>query len=309
MIAIQEFIYLLVNLFRLILQIIYHTCENAYNNLFGIKEKDVTKDIVLITGTGHGIGKELAMQYALLGATVVCLDINQQSNEETANEIRKIKKNSQNTVYAYQCDITNREEVFKVAHKIMKEVGDVSILINNAGIMPCHTFLDHTPNEITQIFNLNVIAHIWMLQAFLPGMLRKNSGHIVAISSIAGLAGLPNIVPYSGSKCAVAGLMEALNYELVQNNKGNSSIKFTTIYPFMVDTGLCKKPKLNNRLSIALLSPKKVAAQIIKAQRRNIREMSIPTFWFYVAALIKFLPEKSIVCIRNFFDCGVDPVD
>lgn len=82
----------------------------------------------------------------------------------------------------------------------MKEVGEVSILVNNAGIMPQHEVLKHSEGEIRKIYEINTIAHYWMFQAFLPKMMEKNQGHIVALSSIAGLVGLNNVVPYSGSK-------------------------------------------------------------------------------------------------------------
>lgn len=61
-----------------------------------------------------------------------------------------------------RCDVSNREEVFKVADRVKEEVGNVTILINNAGIMPCHTFLDHSPEEIKRIFDVNVMAHFWV---------------------------------------------------------------------------------------------------------------------------------------------------
>jgi len=58
--------------------------------------------------------------------------------------------------------VTKREDVFVVAKRVKEEIGDVAILVNNAGIMPCHTFLDHTVDEIIQIFNINVLGHFWV---------------------------------------------------------------------------------------------------------------------------------------------------
>ncbi|XP_046813641.1 short-chain dehydrogenase/reductase family 16C member 6-like isoform X2 [Vespa crabro] len=225
-----------------LLKILYCIGEAIYKLFVPTKEKDVTGEIVLITGTGHGIGKELALKYASLGATVVCWDLNQEMNQETVAEIKKMGGTS---AYAYKCDVTDREEVLRVAERVKEEVGNVTILINNAGIMPCHSFLDYTPEEIRKIFDVNVLAHFWVLQAFLPNMITKNHGHIVALSSMAGIVGLTNLVPYCASKFAVRGFMEALSEELREYSKGkNLNINFTTIYPYMVDTGLCKKPKI-----------------------------------------------------------------
>ncbi|XP_071561649.1 epidermal retinol dehydrogenase 2-like [Temnothorax nylanderi] len=291
-----------VNLLWLTSQIFYYICQSVYHHCFGLHEKEVAGEIVLITGAGHGIGKELAIQYASLGAKVVCLDVNKHTNEETANQIGK-------NAYAYRCDVTKREEIFALAKKVKEEVGDVTILVNNAGIMPCRAFLDYTADEIEQIFNINVLAHFWMLQAFLPIMIEKNYGHVVALSSIAGIAGLPNLIPYSASKHAVKGLMDAIDNELRVTSKEKSQIKFTTIYPYMVDTGLYKNPKINKMLEAFLQpsSPKDTAAQIIKAQRQNIRNKSVPSFWFSLVAFVRILPENAQISITDFIDSGVEP--
>ncbi|XP_011165455.1 17-beta-hydroxysteroid dehydrogenase 13 [Solenopsis invicta] len=301
----MEIVQILINALKLTLQIIYYICQSAYYNIFGLPEKSVIGEIVLITGAGHGIGKQLAIQYAHLGAIVVCFDINKQTNEETAKEIKATGRNA----YAYQCDVTKREDVLAIAKKVKEEVGDVTILINNAGIMPCHNFLDHTADSIIKSVNVNVLAHFWMLQAFLPSMIEKNHGHVVALSSIAGLVGLPNLVPYSATKYAVLGLMEALEDELTMNSKGESLIKFTTIFPYMVNTGLCKKPKVNKILKkfVSLCTAEDTAKQIIKSQRQNIRKRSIPSFWLSFVSYMRLLPEKAIKCVNNFIDCGVEP--
>ncbi|XP_011874885.1 PREDICTED: short-chain dehydrogenase/reductase family 16C member 6-like [Vollenhovia emeryi] len=300
-----KIIEILINLLRLALEILFDICQSVYYNCVGSREKNVTGEIVLITGAGHGIGKELAIQYACLDAKVVCLDVNKQTNEETAKEIKIMGKNA----YTYQCDVTKREDVFAVAKKVKEEIGNVTILVNNAGIMPCRTLFDYTPDEITRMFNVNVLAHFWTLQAFLPSMIERNYGHVVALSSISGIVGLPNLIPYSATKHAVQGLMDALENELRLNSKKKSLINFTTLYPYMVDTGLCKKPKINKMLETFLLpsSTKDAAAQIIRAQRQNIRRRSIPSFWLHLVTCSRILPENAQISITDFIDSGVEP--
>ncbi|XP_072751982.1 short-chain dehydrogenase/reductase family 16C member 6-like isoform X2 [Anoplolepis gracilipes] len=295
----------LADILLLILKLLYYICESIYKFFVPTEEKSVAGEIVLITGTGHGIGKELALRYASMGATVVCWDLDQQANEETLNEI---KKTGTAAAYAYQCDVSNREEVLRVAEKIKKEVGDVTILINNAGIMPCHAFLDHSSDEIKRIFEINVLAHFWMLQAFLPSMIEKNHGHIVALSSLAGIGGLPNLVPYCASKFAVRGLMESISEELRISSKGKSLIKFTTIYPYMVDTGLCKKPKIRFPSAMPLVSPGQAVSQIILAQRRGYRERSVPSSWLTIGTLLRIFPDHALHSMIDFFDSGVEAV-
>ncbi|XP_076244046.1 short-chain dehydrogenase/reductase family 16C member 6-like isoform X2 [Calliopsis andreniformis] len=289
----------------LLIKILYYILEGIYRLFVPFEEKSVAGEIVLVTGAGHGIGKELALKYASLGATVVCWDLNQQGNEETVNEIKGMGATK---AYAYKCDVSNREEVFKMAERVKEEVGNVTILINNAGIMPCRNFLDHSPEEIRRIFDINVLGNCWTVQAFLPSMIQRNSGHIVALSSMAGILGLANLVPYCASKFAVRGLMEALSEEVRGMSKDKiSNIKFTTIYPYMVDTGLCKKPRMRFPSIMGLVSPKEAAIEIIKAQRRNIREHSVPPCWLYVNGFLRPLPDEGIRATVDFLDSGVEP--
>lgn len=288
----------------LILKLLYYIGEGIYRLFVPVEEKSVAGEIVLVTGAGHGIGRELAFKYASLGATVVCWDLNQQGNEETVNEINQLGATK---AYAYKCDVSNREEVFKVAEKVREEVGNVTILINNAGIMPCRAFLDHTPEEIKRIFDINVLAHCWTAQAFLPSMIQKNHGHIVALSSMAGLLGLANVVPYCASKFAVRGLMEAMHEEIrALSEAKTSNINFTTIYPYMVDTGLCKKPKIRFPSIMALVSPKEAVVEIVKAQRRNIKELSIPACWLYINYFLRCMPMPNMYAVIDFLDSGVE---
>ncbi|XP_011692756.1 PREDICTED: uncharacterized protein LOC105452902 [Wasmannia auropunctata] len=306
-IKIYSSLLLLAEILLLILQVVYYICEDICKLIVPPKKKSVTGEIVLITGTGHGIGKELAIGYASLGATVVCWDINEETNNQTMNAIKRMGMNS---VHAYRCNIADREEVFRVAEKVKKEVGDVSILVNNAGIGIVKSLLNQSFDEVTRVINVNVIAHYWTLQAFLPSMIEKNHGHIVAISSIIGLFGFgPYGTTYCPSKSAVKTMMEAVSEELRELSNGKSSIKFTTIYPGLVLTGMLKNPKLRFPWLMGGHSPQKVASIIIDAQRRNYENTSIPSYWLPITKIVKILPDKALKCLADFLDFGADPDD
>ncbi|XP_014484774.1 PREDICTED: short-chain dehydrogenase/reductase family 16C member 6-like [Dinoponera quadriceps] len=118
-----------------------------------------------ITGAGHGIGRELAIGYASLGATVVCWDVNEETNVQTMHKIKEMEKSS---VHAYRCDISDKNEVFKVAAKVKKEVRDITILINNAGIAPLLTLLNYDINEISRVVDVNLMAHYWANDENIP---------------------------------------------------------------------------------------------------------------------------------------------
>lgn len=267
--------------------------------------KSVSGEICVVTGAGHGIGRELSIQYAELGAIVVCLDINEDGNKETA---QLIKEKGIKRVHAYKCDVTNREEVKAVVARIVQEVGPVTILVNNAGIMPTRSFLEQKPQEILKTFEVNVFSHFWLLQEVLPDMIKKNHGHVVALSSIAGLVGIRNLVPYCASKFAVRGLMEGLIEELREDGAA-PDVHFTCIFPYMVNTGLCKKPYVRFEGALPMVSPKEAAATIIKEMRRNVMMATIPAFFMTLNNTVRCLPLKVGQLIKDFTGSGVEAVD
>ncbi|CAB0038319.1 unnamed protein product [Trichogramma brassicae] len=106
---------------------------------------------------------------------------------------------------------------------------------------------------------------------------------------------------------ALLGMMEALSEELrVATSCGgtNSNIQFTIIYPYMVDTGLCKKPKIKFPSLMSVVSPKEAAAQIVRAQRRNTPELSIPSHWLSVNYFLRnrrqLILAESLPCIYSY---------
>ncbi|XP_011874887.1 PREDICTED: short-chain dehydrogenase/reductase family 16C member 6-like isoform X1 [Vollenhovia emeryi] len=302
----REFLLVLAELLLLILKTVYYICKFTYRSIVPKRKKSVAGEIVLITGAGHGIGKELAICYASLGATVVCWDINEETNNETMNDIKQIGKNS---VYAYRCNVADREDVFRVAEKVRKEVGDVTILVNNAGIVFIKSFFNQNPDEIARVIETNVTAHYWTLKAFLPSMVKKNHGHIVALSSIAGLICGPYGTVYCPTKFAVKAIMEAMSEELRVLSNGKSSVQFTTIYPSLVYTGIVKKVKIRFPRLMGGISPQEAASLIIDAQRKNMSHKSLPSILLLLSRLLQYLPDEAHGAILDFFDTGVYPDD
>lgn len=159
-------------------------------------------------------------------------------------------------------------------------------------------------------------------------MISRNEGSLVALSSCAGLFGLPNLVPYCGTKFAVRGYMAALAEELrLQNPKSNVSrevysridrdhiiflffssfqIKLTTIFPYMVDTGLCKNPRYRFPKLFSLIPAKTAAASIIDAQRDGLEEAAIPRHFVAVEKIGRLIPKKAMRLVNDFLDAGVD---
>ena len=144
-----------VDLFKLI----YHLLAAFICLFVPSRRKDASNEVVLITGAGSGIGRALSLKFARLGATIVLWDINKSANEAVAEEINS---KTPNKAFPYQCDCTKKDEVYKVAEEVKKDVGDVTILINNAGIVSGKKFKDLTDDKIELTFQINSIAHFWV---------------------------------------------------------------------------------------------------------------------------------------------------
>ena len=97
-----------------------------------------------------------------------------------------------------------------------------------------------------------------------------------------------------------------LGEELRQTSGGKSKIKLTTVCPYMVDTGLCKKVKIRFENFLGLLKPSQVAAAIISAQRRNILELTVPRYLYFLNAALRLFPYEASLYVRDFFDSGIE---
>ena len=120
--------------------------------------KDISGEVILITGAASGIGRLMAFEFAKRIAKVVLLDIDEKRNEAVAYEIQQLGL----TAHGYRCDCSKREEIYKVARRVTEEVGDVTILVNNAGIGTGKNFLECPDNVIQKTMDINAMAHIWV---------------------------------------------------------------------------------------------------------------------------------------------------
>ncbi|CAG2109440.1 unnamed protein product [Medioppia subpectinata] len=273
-------------------------------NIFrNVPKKDIRDHVVVITGAGHGLGAEIAKLFAKLGARLALIDINKTNNERIVEEIKDITGSKH--VFGYCCDITNEEAVAQVVQQIQRDLGDVDILINNAGIVQCLPFESLSTKNIKKTFEVNTFAHFYLIGHYLPKMVSRGVGHIVAISSIAGLIGTAHLVDYCASKFAIIGLMEALEMELRQNEI-NDGIKLTTICPLAMTTGMFKKPRSRFNWIFPVIDAKYVAKETVNAILRNQTLITVPKNALYFYGLGKIVPLKAKLAMQQFFSYGVD---
>ncbi|KAG5311385.1 RDHE2 dehydrogenase, partial [Acromyrmex insinuator] len=233
------------------------------------KMKNIGGEIALVTGGGGGLGRLLSLRLANLGAIVIIWDINETGIEETIKLVRA----AGGTCYGYVCDLCDRTDIYKKAKIIREEIGKVTVLINNAGIVTGMKFLD-TPDElIIRTMDVNIMSHFWTVKAFLPMMLENNKGHIVSVASLAGQCGIPKLIDYCASKFAAMGFDEALRMELEYEGY---NINTTVVCPYFIrSTGMFDD--VQSRY-IPTLSPNAVADRIIMAMRCNEKYAIIPGY-------------------------------
>lgn len=139
-----------------------------------------------------------SLQLAKLGCIVVLWDMNIAGAEDTAATIRRLG----GTAAAYKADVTNRDQVYELAARVRSEIGEVTMLVNNAGIVSGKKIFDPENSDayMEKTVQVNTIAHFWTVKAFLKPMVDRNHGHFVTIASSAGLVGVNGLADYCASK-------------------------------------------------------------------------------------------------------------
>jgi NAD(P)-dependent dehydrogenase (short-subunit alcohol dehydrogenase family) len=228
----------------------------------------------LLTGAASGIGKATAIELAIHGAILFLTDINDNGLQETVDFI----KSNNGKVGAYKAfDIAKFEQVKFFAEELHAQHGAMDVVMNIAGISAWGA-VDKMPHEEwNNIIDINLKGPIHIIESFVPAMMQQQKGHIVNVSSAAGLFGLPWHGAYSASKYGLRGLTDVLRNDLKRHN-----IRVHLVCPGAVDTGLvhtikisgitisdAEMQQLKSRFQKHAISPKHAAQKILKGIERN----------------------------------------
>lgn len=183
--------------------------------------------VVLVTGAGHGIGKQIALQFAQEGANTVIVDFNEEFGTKTANELTEKYAKS----LFVKADVSNQEDMFNVRAKVFEEFGRIDTLVLNAGVAFKNKVSEFTIKEWNRVININLNGLFTTVKAFYEDFL-TNKGSIVYISSGSALSGTGGAVAYPASKAGGEGLMRGLAKEL-----GPKGVNVNCIAPRLIDTG------------------------------------------------------------------------
>ncbi|ORY01391.1 NAD(P)-binding protein [Basidiobolus meristosporus CBS 931.73] len=237
---------------------------------------DWNDEIVLITGGASGIGFMLAETLAVRNIKTIVLDV---------NEVK-----SEHSMHFYRCDVAVSDQVSAVAEKIRKEVGNPTILINNAGIVIPNTILDARIEDIERTLNVNLASQFWTIKEFLPSMIKNNHGHIVSISSALGLVGAAQAADYSASKAGIIALHDSLREELASRYPNVDNVHCSILIPGLINTGMFAGVTHPLKFLLSTLEPSEVVQEIEAILESNVgNELKIP-FYVNFTPLLRMAP-------------------
>ncbi|MHB1005967.1 MAG: SDR family NAD(P)-dependent oxidoreductase [Chloroflexota bacterium] len=183
--------------------------------------------VAIVTGSGRGIGKAIALRLARDGADVLVCDVDLASAEETAGEIKALGRKASAT----RTDVSRQSETKAMVEKAVADLGHVDILVNNAGIVQVKSWLELTDEDVDRMFAVNIKGTLFASQAVAPYLMNQHSGRIINIASLAAKLGRPLYAHYSASKAAVVNFSRAIAMAMAPYG-----VTCNSVCPGIVDT-------------------------------------------------------------------------
>lgn len=237
--------------------------------------KNIAGKWALVTGAGSGIGRATAQALAQAGARVVVTDLSLEAAQATAENICS----AGHQAHPLMLDVSDPEQVTETAEAVRRDMGDVAILVNNAGIAVGGYFLDCSAESWNRIVSVNLMGVVHCCQAFVPGMVSGGQpGHVVNIASMLGYTAARGVSAYCATKFGVVGFSECLRAELSGQGVGVSVICPGVVKTNIISSGILeskdedveeKRELINAFYEKRNYPPERVAKAIVKAIRRN----------------------------------------
>ncbi|KAL7960213.1 hypothetical protein V8C34DRAFT_277248 [Trichoderma compactum] len=215
------------------------------------REVDLGEEVIVVTGGASGLGMLVAEVYGMRGASVAVLDVNEMENGEARG------------VTFYKCDVSDKEQVAKVAVEIEKDLGTPTVLINNAAIVVGKPLLDLSIDEIETSIGTNLLGPFYCLKTFLPAIIRGGrGGTIVNVSSVIGHLGAAQLTDYAAAKAGLTALHKSLAAEL---RESHPDIRAVLVTPGQLSTPLFYGVQTPNSFFAPVVEPVDVTKEIVAA--------------------------------------------
>ncbi|CAF2159319.1 unnamed protein product [Rotaria magnacalcarata] len=286
-----------ISLFECLYRVIMAFTHAIIFSIFPAPRKSINDEIILITGSGGVLGRALAVEFSKYGAFLCLWDTDEAENQKTYELLSTQYKHRR--MVAMKVDIIVPDDIHRAAEEIRQKYGNVSIIVQNAGVVTCKNVLDLNPEDIKRTFNVNVISHYHINQAFLPAMIERHYGHIVAIASNCALFGLSHLGDYCASKFAIIGYMECVEDEIFRSKCSGVNTTIVILGPL--------KGGLNKRVteivipdSVNFLPASYCAERIVQGVITNQKFLYIPKFYRLLEFVKSFLPYDAFKAILSY---------
>jgi short-subunit dehydrogenase len=244
--------------------------------------KPLAGKVAAITGAASGIGRALAVVLAGRGCALALSDVDEVGLAETAARLPGVR------VTTRRVDVAKRDQVFAWADAVVAEHGRCNLIVNNAGVALGTTAAGAKPQDFEWIVNINFWGVVHGTQAFLPHLRASGAGHVVNLSSVFGIIGVPGQSTYNATKFAVRGYTEALRQELEIEG---APVSATCVHPGGIKTNIARASRLDDSLRalgvadpatsmadfeyLFRTSPEDAAEAIVRGVERNARRVLI----------------------------------
>jgi NAD(P)-dependent dehydrogenase (short-subunit alcohol dehydrogenase family) len=239
--------------------------------------------VAAITGAGSGIGRALAVELAGAGTHLALSDVDEVGLAETVTRAEGFGVK----VTSAKVDVADRDAVHAWADQVVADHGQVNLVFNNAGVALGATVEGMSYDDLEWLMGVNFWGVVHGTKAFLPHLQASGEGHVVNISSVFGLLGIPSQSAYNAAKFAVRGFTDALRMELEIDPCGVSA---TTVHPGGIKTNIAKNARMDDSVTkladdpeearrefekLFMTTPEKAARQIVAAVRKDKRRALI----------------------------------
>lgn len=247
--------------------------------------KDFANKVAAITGAGSGIGRALALELAATGCELALSDINPANLKATADQVADRGVKVTTTVL----DVADRDAIYAWANQVVADHGRVNLLFNNAGVALAAPAETTRESDFRWLMDINFWGVVYGTQAFLPHLRASGEGHIVNLSSLFGLIGMPTQASYCAAKFAVRGYTETLRMELELEG---APVSISCVHPGGVATAIAASGRVDTSIevltgapvevhkrrsekAIQTTTPRKAAQIILQGVRRDARRILV----------------------------------
>lgn len=196
------------------------------------KWSNLTREVAVITGGSGGIGIEVVKRLSAKGVKVAILDLAEPKGGVLSDRVK-----------FYKTDITDYDSILEVSKSIEKDLGPVTILVNNAGVAnDGASIVEFDPKKTKLTIDVNLLSHFYTLKIFLPHMIRHNHGHVMATASAGSFMMPAGGADYGATKAGLVALHETLQIELEVLYQGRTGVLASICHPYWIRTDMTSEP-------------------------------------------------------------------